>query len=508
MSDEKQPSLDLKEHPSRVHTREVDQHFDASAVDFSKVDEKALIRKIDWRLLPVLSLLYLLSFLDRTAIGNARLYDLQKDLDLSDNQYLLCLTIFFFSYSIFEVPSNIFLKRLRPSIWFSLILVAWGICMLVQGLVHDYSGLLTARWFLGMTEAGLFPGVNYYLSCWYKRDEFGLRASLFFSAATVSGAFGGLLAAAIHNMDGVGGKPAWAWIFIIEGLATVVVSLLAYIVLVDFPDTAKFLTEEERALVIHRLQADQQFSAAGEGFRWSSVWQSFTDWKTYVGMGMYMGVDGPLYAFALFTPTIIRSLNSNYSATEANLISVPIYAWACILTVGVGFAADRLKKRAIFNLAFLCVGMAGYIILIASTSPALSYFAIYLAASGIYPLIPNTISWVSGTVEGSYKRGVTLGAVISWGNLNGAVSSNVYRKKDSPHYRLGHGIVLIYIAIGFVSSLIFYFGLKRENAKRERGERDERIGGENPNDGKEWYPTLEDCKIQKGDQWSGYRYVN
>jgi MFS family permease len=147
---------------------------------------------------------------------------------MTNGQYNATLTIFFISYSVFEPLTNILLKKLRPSIFIPVIMVyepstcnltqfidligrLWGICMTTMGLVHDYGGLLTVRWFLGLAEAGLFPGVNYYLSCWYKRSEFGVRAAIFFSAAAVAGSFGGLLAAAIANMDGVGGKPGWAW---------------------------------------------------------------------------------------------------------------------------------------------------------------------------------------------------------------------------------------------------------------------------------------------------------
>ena len=118
------------------------------------VDEKKLMRKVDYRLIPWLSVLYLLSFLDRSAVGNARLYGLEKELKITSNQYNIALTIFFFPYALFEVPSNILLKRLRPSIWFPLITMLVGICMLSQGLVHNYQGLLVARFFLGVTEAG------------------------------------------------------------------------------------------------------------------------------------------------------------------------------------------------------------------------------------------------------------------------------------------------------------------------------------------------------------------
>jgi MFS family permease len=190
---------------------------------------------MDMRLIPMLALLYLLSFLDRTApssqgpgpctdngytggnIGNAKIEGLQEDLGLTDDQYNWCLTAFFFTYAAFEVPSNLMLKKVRPSIWLPAIMVAWGIVMTLMGIVHNYAGLLSARIFLGVTEAGLFPGVAYYLTNWYKREEIQLRQAMFFSAASVAGAFSGLLAFAIGKMEGVGGLHGWQWIFILEG---------------------------------------------------------------------------------------------------------------------------------------------------------------------------------------------------------------------------------------------------------------------------------------------------
>ncbi|EKM50636.1 uncharacterized protein PHACADRAFT_264011 [Phanerochaete carnosa HHB-10118-sp] len=381
--------------------------------------------------------------------------------------------------------------------------------MTVQGLVHNYGGLLGMRWMLGMFEAGLYPGVNYYLSCWYRRSEFGIRAAVFFSAATVSRAFGGLLAAAISNMDGVGGKPGWAWIFILEGLITVIAGFASFWIIQDFPDTAKFLTEEERTFVIRRLQKDDQFSAAGETLKFKYISQSLLDWKTWVGMLLYMGTDCPLYAFSLFLPSIINQLG--FTATPANLLTVPVYALACIVTCVVGFIADRYGQRGLINIVCSLVGLAGYIILIASRNATLSYIAVYLAACGIYPNIPNTVAWVSNNVEGSYKRSVSLAMVISFGNINGAVSSNVYRARDQPWYTLGHGIVLMYICIAIISAVVYRHLLKRENDRRDRGERDEIIEG--VNDDREdlarngRFASVEDAKREKGDAWSGYRYT-
>ncbi|KAK0501550.1 MFS general substrate transporter [Armillaria luteobubalina] len=475
-------------------------------VDISDVDERKLLRKIDIVLVPWLSFLYALSFLDRTSIGKY-LYNLEADLHITDSQYLLALTVFFFSYALFEVPSNVLLKRLHPSLWLSSLMLLWGIVMTVQGLVHNYGGLLGIRWMLGMFEACLYPGVAFYLSCWYKRTEFGLRVAVFFSASTVSGAFGGLLAAAISNMDGIGGKPAWAWIFILEGLLTVLAALASYWIIQDFPDTAKFLSEAERTVVIRRLQADSQFSAAGEKFKMKYIKQSLLDWKTWVGMMTFAGGGMPLYASALFLPSIINEVS--YTATRANLLTVPIYVLACIVTCIVGFFGDRRGQRVWLALNN-CIGAAGYIILIASRSAPLSYFATFLAVCGICPVLRKCCAWFSNNIEGTYKRGVTLAMIISFGNLNGAVSSNVYRASDEPWYTLDvSGMVLMYIGLGMISSIVCLFLLDRENKKRDRGERDEIIGDititGNEKNGR--FATLADAKREKGDRWSGYRYT-
>ncbi|KAJ7504259.1 MFS general substrate transporter [Mycena galericulata] len=505
--------MDSKESPAHsVHVVEekssVEPHHSLynPGIDTSGIDERQLMRKVDVRLVPWFSLLYLLSFLDRTSIGNAKLYNLEGDLKISDNQYLVSLTVFFISYAIFEVPSNIFLRRLRPSVWFAFLMVMWGLMMTLQGVVHNFGGLVGLRWMLGTFEAGLYPGMAYHLSCWYKRSELGIRTALFTSATTLSGAFGGLLAAAISNMDGVGGKPAWAWIFILEGLATILVGIATFWVVQDFPDTATFLSEEERTFMIRRLQGDDQFSAAGEKLRMRNILASIRDWKTWFGMVQLMGCDMPLYAFSLFLPSIINQLG--FRATPANLLTVPIYAFAAIVTCCVALYADKYGRRGYCNIVMLSLGAVGYIILVVSRNAALSYFAVFVATCGIFPVVPNTVAWVANNFEGTYKRGVSLAMAISMGNLNGAVSSNVYRARDRPWYPLGHGLVLMYICIGIVANSLFLYLLKRENARRDRGERDEVIGSKALEDnGNGRYATIEDAKREKGDNWSGYRYM-
>ncbi|TVY17169.1 putative transporter [Lachnellula arida] len=451
-----------------------DPDADLTTEEKAAVDRK-LLWKLDLTLIPWLCILYLLAFLDRTNIGNAKIDHLQTDLHhMTTGKYNAALSIFFVSYSVFEPLTNIALKRLRPSIFIPLIMVIWGLCMTFMGFVTNWSGLMAARWFLGLAEAGLFPGINYYLSCWYKRSEFGIRAAIFFSAAAVSGSFGGLLAAAIVNMDGLGGRPGWAWIFILEGIATVLFGVASVWFVHDFPDLATFLSEQDRARVIRRLKLDQQSSAEHEEFKMKYVWMAVKDYKMWLGMIIYMGCDMPLYAFSLFLPSIISELG--YSSVKAQLLSVPPYAAAAILTVAIGYIADRTKQRGLCNISVSLLGIAGFSMLLGSQKAGVKYAAVFLGALGIYPCIANTITWVSNNAEGSYKRGVVLGFVIGWGNLNGIISSNIFQKP--PKYVSGHATILGYMIVFLLGgSIVLDLLLVRENKKRREGKRDHWVEG-------------------------------
>lgn len=366
-----------------------------------------------------------------------------------------------------------------------------------MGFVTNWSGLMAARWFLGLAEAGLFPGISFYLSCWYKRSELGVRTALFFSSAAIAGSFGGLLAAAIEHMHGIGGRPGWAWIFILEGLLTIVFGVASFWAVYDFPDgpRTRFLSTTEKKHILQRLKDDKQSSASGEAFSMEYVWQAVKDWKMWLAMVIYSGCTMPLYAFSMFLPTIIHELGWNANVIQAQLYSVPPYVLAALFTVVVGYVSDRAHKRGIFNILSSIVGAVGFIMQLASPSPAVRYTGTFLGALGIYPCIPNTISWVSNNTEGVYKRGVVLGFVIGWGNLNGIVSSNIYF--SSPNYAEGHGIVLAYLVLflGGGSALMMVL-LKRENTKRRGGVRDV------------WVQGKTDEEISKmGDERPDFTYV-
>ena len=277
-------------------------------------------------------------------------------------------------------------------------------------------------------------------------------------------------------MEGIGGRPGWAWIFILEGIVTVLFGFVSFWVVHDFPDEATFLSEQDRARVIRRLKMDQQSSAEHEEFKLKYVWMAMKDYKMWLGMIIYMGCDMPLYAFALFLPTIVKDLG--YSSTKAQLLSVPPYAAAAILTVTIGYVADRTKQRGLCNIFVSLFGITGFAMLLGSSRPGVQYAGTFLGALGIYPCIANTISWMSNNIEGVYKRGVVLGFVIGWGNLNGIISSNIYFK--APKFVVGHSVVMAYMIVCLLGgSITLRTLLARENTKRRSGARDGWVEGMN-----------------------------
>ncbi|KAF2714447.1 MFS general substrate transporter [Pleomassaria siparia CBS 279.74] len=454
-------------------------HIDALATapgvtmaSFAHLDEKKILRRMDLRLIPMLALLYLLSFLDRGNIGNAKIEGLVEDLNMTGPQYNWCLTVFFFTYAAFEVPSNLLLKKLRPSIWLPTIMVAWGVVMTLMGIVQNYHGLLIARIFLGMAEAGLFPGVAYYITMWYCRHEAQFRQALFFSAASVAGAFSGLLAFGIAHMDGVGGLEGWRWIFILEGILTVIVAFIAFFTLHDFPETATFLTEEERAFIVYRLKyqghqsGDEVKVAQDDTFQWKYVKAAFLDWQIWTNIWVYWGIVAPLYGISLFLPTIIRSLG--YTSSTAQLLTVPIYITASVLAVAVAWFSDQYGKRSPFILVCLIFMAIGFIMCIASTKAGIIYAGVFIAACALYPAFPGNITWLSNNLAGSTKRATGQAIQIAMGNLAGAMASNFYRAKDAPHYVLGHALELAFICAGILALLVLVFNYRRINVKRER----------------------------------------
>lgn len=200
-------------HRDVLQTQEMTTDDAAFLASISEDERKRILRKIDWRLVPMLFLLYLISFIDRANIGNAKIEGLLETLDMSGQQYNVALAIFFIPYTLAEIPSNMILNLFRrPSVFMGSIVFAWGIIMMCMGFVHGFAGLCITRVLLGLFEAGFFPGAVLIISKWYLPGESQTRIALFFTASALAGAFSGLLAFGISKMDGTAGYEGWRWV--------------------------------------------------------------------------------------------------------------------------------------------------------------------------------------------------------------------------------------------------------------------------------------------------------
>ncbi|KAL8277541.1 hypothetical protein RQP46_010096 [Phenoliferia psychrophenolica] len=434
---------------------------------FTPEEEAKLYRKIDLRIMPILSLLYLLSFMDRGNVGNARLNGLEADLNMTGSNYNIALSAYFISYCLCEVPANLMLKKLRPSIWLASITVLWGIVMTCMGTVNTYGGLVACRILLGVTESGLFPGVVLYLTFWYPRHLCQFRIGLFFGAATLAGAFSGLLAYGIGFMSGVGGYNGWRWIFILEGLATVVAGFVAFWAISDFPSTATFLTEDERAWVVWRKRSDGSSVGEAEGISWPYIIQALTSWQVWLGTAYYISIVTPLYGVGLFLPTIINSFGK-YTRPQVQLLTVPVYAVACIWVLVSGKLSDMKQHRFFFVFFDLWLCLIGFVINISPAPSGVKYLGLFLAACGSYGGLPAVVTWLGNNLSGQTKRGVGMAFQIGIGNFGGIIASNIYRTQDSPHYYIGHGVEIGCVCLGLVTAPLYAYLLKRENKKKEQ----------------------------------------
>ncbi|EXL95901.1 major facilitator superfamily domain-containing protein [Fusarium oxysporum II5] len=273
---------------------------------------KKVVKKIDFRLLPIMAVLYLLAHIDRGNIGNAKIEGMDKDLDLVGNQYNIASTIFF-------VPSNIVLKKVRASIWLSFLVICWGTVMTCMRVVQNFQGLVACRVILGVFEAGFFPGAVFIDSSWYPRYELQQRRAIFYTASAFSGAISGLLAFGIACLDGARGTAGWRWIFLIEGAVTVAAGLVMPLLIIDTPERVKWLSDDEKRYVDLRLRLSGARSNTEEGdkFSWKLLFKTMVDWKVLLGIILAWANSVPNAAFKFTMPQIIKQLG--FSTAQSQL---------------------------------------------------------------------------------------------------------------------------------------------------------------------------------------------
>lgn len=438
--------------------------------------EARLRRKIDTRLLPTITLMYIMNYLDRNTIAAVRLAGLQDELNLASWQYQTTVSILFVGYILMQIPSNLLLNKIGlPAVYLPSCMVVWGIISGATAGCHNFGGLLATRFFLGFVEAAYFPGCLFYLSAWYTRKELGLRTAILYSGSLVSGAFGGLITAGITgNMDGARGLRAWRWVFIIEGVITVVIAFISFFILPNFPRTTKWLTEEERQLAVWRLQED-----IGEDDWISSEQQSFfhgmklafLDIKTWILMIMLLGIVSS-GSVTNFFPTVVKTLG--YNNVKTLLLTAPPYVLAVITAFLNAWHADRTGERYLHVVLPLCVGVAAFILAAATTATAPRYVAMMLMVPGIYTGYGVTLAWISNSIpRPPAKRAAALAAINSVSNLSSIYASYMYpQQKGVTHPNLVTPLAVdsATAVLAIIMATILRLVLAKLNKKLDRGE--------------------------------------
>lgn len=440
--------------------------------------EKKLRLKIDLMVVPTVSLLYLFCFIDRANIGNARIAGLEADLGLTGYDYNALLSCFYVSYIIFEIPSNIVCKWMGPGWFLPLMSVGFGVASIANGFVHNFSEAAAVRFVLGIFEAGLMPGIAYYLSRWYRRSELTFRLSLYIVMSPLAGAFGGLLASAILKLDSVGSVKGWRMIFVIEGVITVGISLLAFLTLTDRPATARWLTEAEKDMAIARVKSERVATTEVlDKMDMRKLLSGITNPITLSTACVYLLNNITVQGLAFFMPTIVRSIYPDKAIVTQQLYTVPPYIVGAFFTVLLPLISWYLDRRQIFMIASAPMVMVGYTMFLASENSAVRYGATFLITSSLFSLGPITNSQVSANVVSDTARSSAIGMNVMLGNIGGLVSTWSFLPGDGPNYPIGNGLNLATAGTVLIISTAVLFWMKADNKKREGRNVEEELAG-------------------------------
>ena len=367
------------------------------------------------RLVPFLFALYVGAYLDRINVGFAQL-QMKSALGFDARVYGFGAGIFFVGYFLFEVPSNLALARFGARKWIARIMITWAILSSATAFVTTPIAFYIIRFLLGVAEAGFFPGIIYYLSQWIPAAQRASVVSRFMTAIAIAGLIGGPLSAALLRLDGRAGLAGWQWLFLVEGLPSLIMGFAVLRWLPDRPADAKWLTPEQREALTARIVEE---SAAIAGRSRSGLGQAFSSPAIWLLALLYFTLLIGLYGVTLWTPQIIRGF-SNLTAAGAALYSALPYLVAAVAMVLVGRHSDQKRERARHVAVAALVGAIGMTLSAYAGSPVLGILALSVAAAGILSALPPFWSMPTALLSGT-SAAAAIALVNSFGNLGGFI---------------------------------------------------------------------------------------
>ncbi|KAI8941638.1 hypothetical protein NX059_002851 [Plenodomus lindquistii] len=469
------PSSDIakdkssSEHIDIVNEVELKPRYDEANLDkfgaVIEIDpvEKALVKKIDLYMMPILWLMYFLNFLDRNAMINGKLNGLDKDLNMKGTEYNTCVSIFFVGYLVGQVPSNMILNRVKPSWYMSGCMLAWAIVSIFPILAKDYHGMFACRFVLGIVEAPFYPGAIYMISQFYTRKEAATRMAVFYTGNLLASSFAGLIAAGIFaGLDGKHGMQGWKWLFLIQGVVTVGVAVLAFFTLPNAPLQTPWLTPEERQLAHNRIALDTTEKREGTNV-WKGLREACFDYRLWLFalMGnLHLSSNG----FKNFMPSVVKTLG--FSTTVTLVLTCPPYLLAVFTSVAVSWSSGYFNERTWHITASKGVAIIGFIIGTVTVNVGARYFAMCLFVGAVYGVNNINLAWTAATVgQTNEKKTVAIAIVNTLGNLSFVYTPYLWPDSDAPNFPMAMWSSVGFCAATILIAWILKFILSRDNKK-------------------------------------------
>jgi ACS family tartrate transporter-like MFS transporter len=411
------------------------------------VDGRALYAKISWRLIPYMFLLYIVAYLDRVNVGFAAM-DMQRDLHFSNTVYGTGAGIFFLGSALFDLPSNLILLRVGPRVWIARIMISWGVISTCMMFMHSKESFYVLRFLLGVSEAGFFPGMIIYLTYWFPTHERARAVARFMTATSLAGVVGGPLSGYLLRLDGRSGLAGWQWLFLSEGIPTILLGISVLFLLKDSPAHADWMRPEEKVWLAGELQRDQErYGAAthhslGDAFRLPALW---------VLAGVYFVSQVGVYIVNLWMPLILNSFSRGVSSGDESLIAryatVP-YLAAAAMTVVVGWSSDKRNERRWHIAGCLMLSAVGFAWAGLAHSLVVALCAMTLAAVGVWSMMGPFWTLTTGMLSGTAAAGAVaiLQIVGGLGGFAGPYLTG--RLRDATHSFTGGLYGIAGLALG------------------------------------------------------------
>jgi MFS transporter, ACS family, tartrate transporter len=411
------------------------------ATDGIEAIERETVKKVSWRLMPLLMLGYFCAYLDRSNVGMAAT-TMVDDLHFSSAVFGFGAGLFFFGYFLAEIPSNLILHRVGARRWIARILLTWGILASLTAFVWNDWSFYGNRILLGLAEAGFYPGALLYLTWWFPSFYRSRMMGLFQSASVISLFIGPPVGGLLLQLHGFAGLHGWQWLYILEGLPPIIMCFVIYFLLTDRPQDAKWLTSEQRSWLQNRLNSEE---TQREGVHKFSLAGAFSNYKLWLLTLAYFGQNISAYGLVFFLPLIVKGLG--VSASWIGLVSALPYICAFVAMIAWGYHSDITGERKwhVAGAALVAAGGLATCVLIGVGHPVITMIALCVAMMGQQSLIPTFWSIPSAMLTGIAAAG-GLAMINAFGNLGGWFGPSVYGliKDATGSTDLG----LLFLAIG------------------------------------------------------------